>query len=130
MRRLNLIFQRFREANLKLNPKKCKYAYESVKFLGHVVSANGIGVDNDKVDDILKIKIPNCIRDIRAFLGCAGYYRKHIQGFSLIARPLSNLKKSDQPWIWTEAREKTFNELKTRLTTTPVLRHYDEKLKT
>ena len=78
-------------------------------------------MDQSKVTEVLNWKAPISVSEIWCFLGLAGYYRCFIEGFSKIAKPMTELLKKNQKFIWTEACENSFNELKTRLTTTPVL---------
>ena len=75
----------------------------------------------DKVKAVLGWKSPASVTDIRSFLSMAGYYRRFIEGFSTIAKPMTQLLKKDKKFVWTEACEKSFQELKKRLTTAPVL---------
>ncbi|XP_028802960.1 uncharacterized protein LOC114758115 [Neltuma alba] len=98
-----------------------KQIEEEVKFLGHVVSAEGVAVDPSKVDAVLKWETPKSVTEVRSFVGLAGYYRRFIKGFSQIAMPLTKLTKKDQPFIWSEKCEAAFQELKAKLTTAPVL---------
>ena len=90
-------------------------------FLGHVISAEGVFVDPQKVEAVLKWERPTSVTEIRSFLGLAGYYRRFIEGFSLIATPLTQLTRKDKKWVWSEECEASFQELKRRLTTAPVL---------
>jgi hypothetical protein len=111
---LRLVLQKLRENQLyaKLN---------KVSFLGHIISEGGISVDPSKVKDILNWKRPQNVLDIRSFLGLAGYYRRFIEGFSKISKPMTELLAKGKTFEWTPWREASFRELKKRLTTTPVL---------
>ena len=90
-------------------------------FLGHVLTQEGVVVDPDKVKAVLGWKSPASVTDIRSFLGMAGYYRRFIEGFSTIAKPMTQLLKKDKTFVWTKACEKSFQQLKKKLTTAPVL---------
>ena len=92
-----------------------------MNFLGHVISQEGIAVDPSKIEAVLKWERPQTITQIRSFLGLAGYYRRFIKGFSQLALPLTRLTRKGQSFVWDESCEKSFLELKKRLTTTPVL---------
>jgi hypothetical protein len=92
-----------------------------VGFLGHILSKKGIAVDPSKVTSVLNWKTPATVTKVRSFLGLAGYYRHFIEGFSKIAKPLTELLKKNQKFVWTAECDSSFQELKTRLTTTPVL---------
>jgi LPS O-antigen subunit length determinant protein (WzzB/FepE family) len=98
-------------------------AYRSFKvtFLGHVLLAEGIAVDPSKVQSVTKWEQPLNVTDVRSFLGMAGYYRRFIENFSKIAKPMTELLKNNTKFEWSEACEKSFQESKKRLTTAPVL---------
>ncbi|XP_071676908.1 uncharacterized protein [Lolium perenne] len=100
---------------------KCEFWLKEVGFLGHVISAGGVSVDPSKIQSIMEKKAPTNQTEIRAFLGLAGYYRKFVEGFSSIARPLTQLLKKDKKFEWTDKCEASFQELKKRLVTAPVL---------
>ena len=101
--------------------KKCEFWLESISFLGHVVLNRGIQVDPSKVAVIQDWKRPTNVREVKSFLGLAGYYRKFVQGFSKIALPMTKLLRKENKFIWSEECEESFQELKKRLITTPVL---------
>jgi hypothetical protein len=92
-----------------------------MEFLGHVLSAEGVAVDPSKVVAVQKWQSPKSVFQVRSFLGLAGYYRRFIEGFSKIAKPMTELLKKDKKFVWSEDCEKSFQELKKRLTTAPVL---------
>jgi hypothetical protein len=85
---------------------------KQVAFLGHVISKGGISVDPSKVQDILSWNAPTSVSDIRSFLGLAGYYRRFIEGFSKISKPMTELLEKDKKFEWTPACEANFQELK------------------
>jgi hypothetical protein len=92
-----------------------------VSFLGHIITNRGIAVDPSKVSDVLKWEAPRIVSEIRSFLGLAGYYRRFIEGFFKIVKPLTTLLEKDTEFKWTSACQSSFEELKKRLTTSPVL---------
>jgi hypothetical protein len=100
---------------------KCEFWLKQVTFLGHVISKGGICVDLIKVQDVLSWKAPTSVGDIRSFLGLAGYYQRFIEGFSKISKPMTELLEKDKQFEWTPACEASFQELKKRLMTAPVL---------
>ena len=100
---------------------KCHFWEREVRFLGHVINENGIGVDPDKVRAVEEWKRPETVSEIRSFLGLAGYYRRFIEKFSVLAAPLTRLTKKDVKFVWCEKCEVSFLELKKRLTSAPVL---------
>ena len=89
--------------------------------MGHVVSASGIRVDPSKISVILNWKPPRNITEVRSFLGLAGYYRRFVKGFSMIATPMTKLLQKDVKFEWTERCQKSFDQLKTYLTEAPIL---------
>src|ERR1044072_9337457 len=118
---LRQVLQVLREKKLYANPSKCEFWLEEVKFLGHVISKEGIAVDPAKVETVLAWEQPKTVTEIRSFVGLAGYYRRFIEGFSKIVGPLTQLTRKDQPSAWTEKCEAGFQLIKEKLTTSPVL---------
>jgi ribonuclease HI len=100
---------------------ECEFWLREVSFLGHVITGRGIAVDPRKVRDVLNWEPPTTMSEIRSFLGLAGYYRRFIEGFSKILKPLTSLLKKEKKSIWSEACQNSFDELRKRLTTAPVL---------
>jgi hypothetical protein len=118
---LRQTLQTLRDHQLYAKLSKCEFWLKRVTFLGHVISVEGVFVDPQKVEVVLKWERPTSVTEIRSFLGLAGYYRRFIEGFSLIATPLTQLTRKNKKWVWLEECEKSFQELKRRLTTAPVL---------
>ena len=100
---------------------KCEFWLDEVSFLGHVITNGGIAVDPGKVRDVLKWEPPRTVSEIRSFLGLAGYYRRFIEGFSKIVKPLTSLLEKGKAFAWLEECQTSFKQLKKRLTTAPVL---------
>jgi hypothetical protein len=94
---------------------------EEVAFLSHVLSTEGVAVDPSKIEVVFKWQSLKSVTNIRNFLGLAGYYRRFIENFSKITKPMTELLKSNTPYVWSDKCEASFQELKTRLTTTPIL---------
>jgi hypothetical protein len=94
---------------------------KEVSFLGHVITSGGLVVDPGKVRDVLNWEPPTTVSEIRSFLGLSGYYRRFIEGISTIVKPLTSRLEKDKKFIWSEACQNSFDELRKRLTTTPVL---------
>ena len=115
------VLQILKERQLYAKFSKCQFWLDKVAFLGHVISAKGISVDPQKIEAIVNWKPPTNVSEVRSFLGLAGYYRKFVDGFSKIATPLTNLLKKDQKFEWSDTCQHSFEELRQRLTTTPVL---------
>jgi hypothetical protein len=100
---------------------KCEFWLKQIAFLGHIISKGGIYVDSSKIQDVLSWNAPTSVGDIQSFLGLGGYYQKFIKGFSKIIKPMTELLEKDKKFKWTPAYEASFQELKNRLTTAPVL---------
>jgi hypothetical protein len=118
---LRLVLQKLREQQLYAKFSKCDFWLKEVSFLGHSITDGGISVDPAKVEDVLKWEPPRTVKEIRSFLRLAGYYRQLIEGFYKIVKPLTTLLEKDREFKWTNACEDSFEELKRRSTTAPVL---------
>ena len=118
---LRLVLQTLREKQLYAKFNKCEFWLDQVVFLGHIVSGEGIKVDPKKIEAILNWEPPKNVPELRSFLGLAGYYRRFVKGFSIIAAPLTKLLRKHVEYKWIEACQSSFEELKVKLTTTPVL---------
>jgi hypothetical protein len=118
---LRLVLQKLQDHKLYAKLSKCEFYLKQVAFLGHVISKGGIFVDPSKVQDVLSWKAPTSASGIQSFLGLAGYYQRFIEGFSTISKPMTELLKNDKQFKWTPACESSFQELKKRLMTAPVL---------
>ena len=102
------------------NAKKCSFGQSQVDFLGHVVSQAGVGVDPEKIQAVIAWPVPSDVKELRAFLGLTGYYRRFVQNYGRIAKPLTDLTKKNG-FQWSSQAETAFQTLKTALTTVPVL---------
>jgi hypothetical protein len=109
---LRIVLQRLREHQLYAKFSRCKFWIKEVSFLGHVVSPEGIMVDPDKVKEVLEWKPPTTVSEVRRFFGLAGYYRRFILNFSKIAKPISELLKKGNKYVWSEACDEAFKHLK------------------
>ncbi|GJV10243.1 putative reverse transcriptase domain-containing protein [Tanacetum coccineum] len=118
---LRIVLEILRQKKLYAKFSKCDFWLGQVAFLGHIVSADGITMDHAKVEAINKWSRPMTVTEVRSFLGLAGYYRRFVEGFSLLALPLTKLMLKGEKFVWNEEREKSFEELKRRLVSSPVL---------
>jgi len=115
------VIRRLEENDLYVKPEKCKWKVKEVEFLGVVIGLEGIKMEKEKVKGVLEWPTPKCVKDVQKFLGLANYYRRFIEGFAMVARPLHDMVKKDKKWEWTERQEEAFKELKKRFTEEPVL---------
>jgi hypothetical protein len=90
-----------------------------------IVSREGIKMDDSKVKAIREWPTPKTVRGVRSFLGLANFYRRFIEGYAQVARPLNDLTKKDTPFTWKEAQQTAFDTLKNRFTTAPILAYPD-----
>ena len=112
---------RFREAGLKLKPSKCNFFRKEVKFLGHLVSAEGIRPDPGNVEKIVNWPVPKNVTGVRALLGMGNYYRRFIRDYSKKMRPLTELTKDNVPFEWTSECDKALATLKEALTSPEIM---------
>ncbi|GKD48625.1 hypothetical protein Tco_1277601, partial [Tanacetum coccineum] len=115
------MLKRCEDTNLVLNWEKCHFMVKEGIVLGHKISKYGIEVDKAKVDVIAKLPHPTSVKGIRSFLGHAGFYRRFIQDFSQIARPMTHLLEKDTLFIFSKEFIEAFNILKKKLTKAPIL---------
>jgi hypothetical protein len=118
---LHMVLQKLRENQLYTKLNKCEFWLKEVSFLGHITSEGEIHVDPSKVKYVLSWNTLQNVSDIRSFLGLAGCYRRFIEGFSKIFKPMTELLEKGKIFEWTPRREASFQELKKRFTTTLVL---------
>ncbi|KAM2421501.1 hypothetical protein ACFXTH_027823 [Malus domestica] len=122
---LTLILKRCVETNLVLNWEKCHFMVKQGIVLGHIVSERGIEVDKSKIDLVRYLPSPTSVREVRSFLGHAGFYRRFIKDFSKISTPLCRLLQKDVTFDFNEECEKAFKHLKEMLTSAPIIRPPD-----
>lgn len=120
IRHVKVVLELMQQHQLYLKRSKCAFGEESVAYLGHVISADGVAMDSQKVMAIIDWATPRSVRAVRGFLGLAGYYRKFIRDFGVMVAPLTALLKKDG-FLWSEEADRAFLQLKTTLTTAPVL---------
>jgi hypothetical protein len=105
---LRLVLQKLRDHRLYVKLSKCEFWLKQFIFLGHIISKGGISVDPGKVQDVLGWNVPTSVGDIQSFLGLAGYYRRFIEGFSKITKPMTKLLEKDKKFKWTPSCEARF----------------------
>ncbi len=139
LQRLDVVFSRLKETGLKVKLEKCHFLQGEVKFLGHQISAQGIGTAPEKVEAVKSWTTPGTVKELRSFLGFCSYYRKFIEGFSKIAGPLHDLvalclrrqgmvRKSEFFSMWSAECQTAFELLKEKLTSAPILGYADFSL--
>ncbi|GJS65788.1 pol protein [Tanacetum coccineum] len=118
---LRIVLGTLRQKKLYAKFSKCEFWLGQVAFLGHIIYADGITMDHANVEAITKWPRLTTVTEIRSFLGLAGYYRRFVEGFSLLALPLTKLMRKGEKFVWDEERDKSFEKLKKRLVSAPVL---------
>lgn len=133
IQRLGTVLETLRVQNLKAKLEKCCFLQTEVKYLGHVISKDGVATDPDKISAVSNWQPPSSVAELRSFLGFSSYYRRFVPGFASLAAPLHQLvaelagtkhkrpSKSALQEVWTEQCENNFQELKARLVNSPVL---------
>ena len=120
-RHLREVLEVLKKEKLYAKFSKCDFWIREVQFLGHVVNQEGIMVDPAKIEAVTKWEQPKSPTEIRSFLGLAGYYRRFIQGFSSIARPLTALTHKGATYAWSDKHKEAFEKLKKKLCEAPIL---------
>lgn len=110
--RVNTVLDRIEEAGLKLKPEKCQLLQEEVHFLGHVISGEGIKPSMDNVNKILQFQVPKDANQARSLIGMGSYYRRHIRDFSGLMKPIIDLTKKTNKYIWTKDCQEAIDKLK------------------
>jgi hypothetical protein len=118
---LILVLQKLRDNQLYAKYSKCEFWIDKVPFLGHIISDGEILVDPAKVKEIVAWSIPTTVMEIQSFLGLAGYYRRFIEGFSKVVKPMTLLLEKGREFKWDEKCQDSFDQLKKRLMSPPVL---------
>jgi transposase InsO family protein len=122
------VLEVLRKNKLYAKESKCEFFKEKISFLGHVVSAKGISMEEDKVKAIQEWPVPSSTTAVRSFLGLTGYYRRFVKGFGRIALPLTNLLQNESKFQWTESQQQAFDSLKQAISSAPVLAVADDSL--
>ena len=118
-----LVLERFKEHHLYARAEKCEFHVKEIDFVGIHVSEKGFEMDKWKVEAIKSWPTPTKVSEMKAFLGFVNFYRKFVDHFSDIARPLYDLEKKDTPWKWEEKQNSAFQKIKDAIASEPVLGH-------
>ncbi|XP_046407908.1 uncharacterized protein LOC124172512 [Ischnura elegans] len=123
--KLERFLQIMREEGLTLRLKKCKFFQKRVDFLGYEITSKGIRPGKTKIAAVEDFKTPTTVHEVRRFCGLASYFRKFIEGYAAIAKPLTKLLRKDEKFVWGEDQQRAFEEIKRKLITRPILVLYD-----
>ena len=123
---LQQVFQRFREATLKINPTKSAF-FQTDQFLGHLISKNGLEADPEKVKAAQNFPLPRNQTDLKSFIGLCSFYRQFNENFAMIAQPLHKAKETKSSFTWTEETQEAFESLKKHFSSSPILDFPDVK---
>jgi hypothetical protein len=118
---IKLVLELLNRDHWKIKLSKCAFAQRQVSYLGYVISEKGVSTDPGKVSAISQWPTPTSAKELRSFLGLAGYYKKFVKGFGIISKPLTDLLKKNTLFIWTPIHQASFQALQTTLCTAPVL---------
>jgi hypothetical protein len=121
---------RVTDAGLNLNKEKCEFNKESLNFLGHTISADGIKPDQSKIDAIADMNEPNDVTELRRFLGMVNYLGRFVPNLADVLHPLHELLRKDSVWVWGSPQQQVFTKVKQLLTTSPTLAYYQPDLPT
>ena len=128
LQNLTAIFESIRHHGFRIKLTKCKFFQESVEYLGHIVSKDGIHASEKKIKAIKSVPSPIDVTKLRSFLGMVNHYGKFVKSLTDLSAPLNQLLKKDKPWNWTNKCQKCFLKIKEALTSTDILAHFDPKL--
>jgi hypothetical protein len=124
------VLERLREAGLQASISKCEFHVQRTKYLGFIITTEGVETDPEKVAIVRGWKIPTSVKGVQSFLGFCNFYRRFIRNYSKISRALHRLTKKDRQFIWSPDCQAAMNALKQALTSAPVLRYYNPTLRT
>lgn len=118
------------QEGLTLNPEKCRFLMRSVEYLGFEISNSLVKPGEAKTKAIKNFETPKSVHQIRQFIGLTGYFRHFVKNYAIIAKPLTDLTRKDEPWKWTEKEQVSFDSLKRTLMERPTLALYNPKVHT
>ena len=121
---LRIVLDKVSRFGLKINWSKCRFLQTAIEYLGHVIEGGSISPAGEKIKAVSNFKTSTCAKEIQSFLGSSGYFRKYIPGFSVIARPLSNLLRNDVKFKFELEQQQAIQTLKKFLCSQPVLKLY------
>lgn len=125
--KLRQVFLQLRQHQLYAQRGKCEFLVPRLEYLGHVIDAEGIRMDPNKVSAIQQWPTPQTVVDVQSFLGLASYYRRFVHGFARIAAPLTGLMQKAKAWAWGQKQQTAFDDLKAAMSSAPVLAYPDDR---
>ena len=128
--RLHAVLQRLNNLNLRLNIEKCQFRVNSIEFLGHTITSDGIKPNTENTRAITDAPRPNNATELKHFLGLCSYYLRYLKDFATLAEPLRQLTKEKSEFVWSSSQQKAFEEIKRRIVSAPVMAIFDEKCPT
>lgn len=120
LRHLEEVLSILQAHQLFIKASKCSFCQNQLEYLGHIISREGVATDASKIQNMLEWPIPNTVKQLRGFLGLTGYYRRFVQGYGTMCKPLTELLKKGT-FQWGKEAQEAFDKLKTSMVTTPVL---------
>ena len=124
------VLKRLEHYDLYLKPEKCEFEKDSMEYLGMIIRPGEVQMDPGKVAAVKNWPTPTTLKEVRAFIGFANFYRRFIKDFSSLARPLHDLTKKDVPWQWNQEQQRAFNSIKDMFCSEPILKVYNPELPT
>jgi hypothetical protein len=121
LQHLQQVFKLLSKDQWLIKSSMCRFAQQSISYLGHVISAQGVSTNPSKVESVLTWPVPQDIKELRSFLRLEGYYRKFVQHYAILAQPLMDLLKKGSLFIWTVNHTAAFQALKQALVSAPVV---------
>lgn len=118
---LHQVFTLLEKDSWMIKFSKCRFAQQQIAYLGHTISSKGVSTDPAKVQAVQDWPLPQDVKQLRSFLGLAGYYRKFAKNFVVMAKPLTELLKKGSLFVWTHTHSVAFSALKEALVSAPVL---------
>ena len=127
--RLRQVLDRMKKAGVTLN-EKCELSTKKVKFLGHIITPEGISIDPEKVQAVAEMPTPTDVPSLRRLLGMVNHVGKFAPNLAEVTKPLRDLLKKETDWTWDQPQEQAFQKVKQLLSSAPILQHYSPKKKT
>jgi len=121
------VLKRLQFNDLYAKAEKCFFEQSSIKYLGVIISENKVQMDEEKLSRVLEWPVPTKVKQVQAFLGFVNFYRRFIENFTKMSKPLSDLTKKDSTWTWGKEQQNAFEVLKKAFTMAPVLRIPNDK---